>query len=62
MVRISLGVLLAVVVIGSLRVQYNYTNGYTRTDGTYVHGYWHNVSDGVKWNNLSNWGVSIRGK
>ena len=56
------GVVLAIVIILCLRTQYHYTNGYDRKDGTHVAGYWHNVPDGMKWNNLSNYGVSIRGK
>jgi len=62
MIKWVIGVLLAVLVIVCLRVQYHYTNGYYRSNGTYVAGYWHNVPDGVKWNNLSTLGVSIRGK
>ena len=61
MKRIAFTVLVSLVALVTLRTQYHYTEGYTRTDGIYVAGYWHGVPDGQAWNNLSTWGVSIRG-
>ena len=46
----------------AIRMKHTYVNGYTRTNGTYVAGYWKSKPDGVTWNNLETWGVSIRGQ
>lgn len=34
----------------------DYVNGYTRSDGTYVEGYYRSSPDGQKWNNYSSEG------
>lgn len=33
-----------------------YVSGYTKSDGTYVEGYYRSNPDGVKWNNYSSEG------